>query len=283
MRLKQAVVLAGGRGSSFASWHPQLQQEVNKPMLRIAGKPLVEYIINSLHAADINEITLAVCHEKDKIKEYFGDGSRLGVSISYLEDEGRGHVQALKMVEPIADHTFVTCYGDHIFSKELPKKHLTNHEQKGISVTYYRKNRLWANSFLKTNSEGRITYIEPWNCGTCGPITPRDMELREDIKPEPASKTVHVFDKKIFDSVPWNSLGITGILTELALKREAYAFPHNESEFHIHTWLSYLSALKLLEEEKYEQIKKSSQISDTFEEIERDLKEEFGNYSNSSL
>jgi len=275
MKPKQAVILAGGRGTSFYYWFPSLKQEVSKPMLTIAGKPLVEYIVDSLHAADINEIILAVCHEKDKIKNYFGDGSKFGVSISYLEDEGKGHVRALKMAEPMVDGMFVTCYGDHIFSKELPMKHLTNHEQKRISVTYYRKNRLWANSFLKTDPEGRITYIEPWNCGTCGPITDRDLDLRKGT--EPASRTIHVFDKRIFDSACWNSRNITEIQSQLTRDGEAYAFPHNEFEAHVHSWYGHLMATRLLDRKRYEEIRKETQSTDMFETIERDLEEEFGN------
>jgi len=277
MKPKQAVVLAGGRGSSFYYWFPSLKQEVSKPMLTIAGKPLVGHIVDSLHAADINEIILAVCYEKDKIKDYFGDGSKFGVSISYLEDEGRGHVQALRMTEPIVDDMFVTCYGDHIFSKELPISHLANHEQKGTSVTYYRKNRLWANCFLKTDSDRRITYIEPWNCGTCGPISQRDLDWDFRKGTVPASKTINVFDKRIFDSDVWESRNITEMQCQLARNGEAYAFPHNEFETHVHSWYGHLMATRLLDRERYERIKREAQGNSLFEKVEKDLEKEFGN------
>jgi NDP-sugar pyrophosphorylase family protein len=281
MKPKQAVVLAGGRGSSFYCWFPSLKQEVYKPMLEIAGKPLVEYIVDSLHAADINEIILAVYHNKDRVKSYFGDGSKLGVSISYLEDEGKGHVQALRMAEPLVDDIFVTCYGDHIFSKELPIKHLSNHEQKGTSVTYYRKNSLWANCFLKTEPNGRITYIEPWNCGTCGPITQRELDCEVRKGAISASKTIHVFNKKIFDSDYWNSRNITGIQAQLAKDGEAYAFPHDEFEAHVHSWWSHLMAIRLLDRKRYEEIRKEAQSTDIFEDMERKLESEFGNLDKS--
>jgi len=277
MKPKQAVVLAGGIGSSFFQRNPSLKEEVCKPMLSIAGKPLVGYIVDSLHAAEINEIILAVCHDKDRIKSYFGDGSKFGVSISYLEDAGKGHVQALRMAEPMVDDVFVTCYGDHIFFKELPLKHLANHEQKGTSVSYYRKNRLWANCFLKTDPDGKITYIEPWNCGTCGPITSADIELRKDINPEPASKTINIFDKKIFDFNVWDSQNITQMQSHMYRCGEAYAFPHDEFEAHVHTWYGYLMAIRLLDRKKYEEVRKKAQPTNMFEDIERKLESEFSN------
>jgi NDP-sugar pyrophosphorylase family protein len=276
MKPKQAVVLAGGMGSSFYYWFPSLKQEVSKPMLTVAGKPLVGHIVDSLHAADINEIILAVCYEKDKIKDYFGDGSKFGVSISYLEDEGKGHVQALRMAEPMVDDVFVTCYGDHIFSKELPLKHLANHEQKGTSVTYYRKNRLWANCFLKTDPDGKITYIEPWNCGTCGPISQRDLDVYFREGTVPASKTINVFDKKIFDFNVWDSKNITQMQSHIYRCGEAYAFPHNEFEAHVHSWYGHLMATRLLDRERYEKIKREAQGNSLFENVERDLEKEFG-------
>ncbi|AQQ00223.1 mannose-1-phosphate guanylyltransferase [Pseudoalteromonas aliena] len=106
----KAMILAAGRGQRMMP----LTQNMPKPMLKVAGKPLIEHHIDSLKAAGISDIVINLAWQGDKIKDYFKDGSQFGVSIEYsqeikggLETAG-GIIQAL----PLLGDSFIVINGD---------------------------------------------------------------------------------------------------------------------------------------------------------------------------
>ena len=78
-RLNQAVILAGGRGTRLQN----LTSNIPKPMILIHGKPFLEYIIEILIEEGISKILLLLGYLPDVIRDYFKDGSKWGVDISY--------------------------------------------------------------------------------------------------------------------------------------------------------------------------------------------------------
>ncbi len=94
------VIMAGGRGVRLAP----LTQHCPKPMLKVAGRPLLETIIERLQAQGFGRFRLAVNYLAEMIEDHFGDGSALGVEIDYLrETHPRGTAGALSLLkEPLA-------------------------------------------------------------------------------------------------------------------------------------------------------------------------------------
>ena len=78
-----AVIMAGGRGTRIASYN----SEVPKPMIPVAGKPVLEYEIDCLRNQGCREIILVIGFLGKKIRDYFGDGDRFGVRITYIVEE----------------------------------------------------------------------------------------------------------------------------------------------------------------------------------------------------
>jgi dTDP-glucose pyrophosphorylase len=78
-----AVVMAGGRGTRLRP----LTETVPKPMLRVAGRPILERIVLHIVGAGIDRIFLAVGYLGEVIEEHFGDGSGFGARIEYLREE----------------------------------------------------------------------------------------------------------------------------------------------------------------------------------------------------
>ena len=93
------VLMAGGRGARLFP----LTQNCPKPMLKVAGRPLLQTIIERLQAQGFRRFRLAVNYLAEIIEDHFGDGSSLGVEIEYLrEDHPRGTAGALSLLnEPI--------------------------------------------------------------------------------------------------------------------------------------------------------------------------------------
>jgi dTDP-glucose pyrophosphorylase len=90
-----AVIMAGGRGTRLAP----LTDQVPKPMLRVAGRPILERIVLHLVGQGVRRVYLAINYLGHIIREHFGDGARLGARIEYLtEDEPLGTGGALSLL-----------------------------------------------------------------------------------------------------------------------------------------------------------------------------------------
>ncbi len=130
--------MAGGFGKRIA----RLYSDRPKPMIEISGRPVLEYQIENLRKFGITEIIIVVHHMKDKIMRYFGDGSNLGVSISYYEeDKPLGTAGALYKIKEQLSDDFLLINGDLIFSVNFNKM-----------IEFHRKKNALATLFVHPNS-----------------------------------------------------------------------------------------------------------------------------------
>ena len=108
-----AVVMAGGRGSRLGA----LTQKTPKPLMRVAGRPIIEWIILNLVSSGIREIYVSVNYLADQIEDHLGDGTRLGCTIRYLREHSHsplGTAGSLSMLreEGLPQHAIVVMNGD---------------------------------------------------------------------------------------------------------------------------------------------------------------------------
>lgn len=109
----QAVILAAGRGRRLRS----LTDEIPKPLLKVAGKPILEYNLNQL-PSQIEEVIIVVNYLKEQIKDYFGEEFN-GRKIRYVEQKQRlGTAHALWACKDyLKDNKFLVMMGDDLYSK----------------------------------------------------------------------------------------------------------------------------------------------------------------------
>ncbi len=104
-----AVIMAGGEGRRLRP----LTEATPKPLIAVGGKPLIEIMIERLRRAGIGDITIAVHHKADMIRERLGDGSRLGVRIDYaIEPKPLGTMGALTLLRGRLDGPFFVVNAD---------------------------------------------------------------------------------------------------------------------------------------------------------------------------
>ncbi len=77
------VLMAGGFGKRL---HP-LTEGIPKPLLKVGAKPILETIINRFKKAGFHNFYISTFYKANKIHEYFGDGSSLGINITYVEED----------------------------------------------------------------------------------------------------------------------------------------------------------------------------------------------------
>jgi dTDP-glucose pyrophosphorylase len=115
-RANWAVIMAGGQGTRLRP----LTDSVPKPMLRVAGRPILERIVLHLVGFGITRVFISVHYLADVIEAHFGDGQALGVSIEYLrEDRPLGTAGALGLLPDAPDAPLVLLNGDLVTSVDI--------------------------------------------------------------------------------------------------------------------------------------------------------------------
>ncbi len=109
--IHKALILAAGKGTRMG----ELTQATPKPMLLVQGKPILEHIMSGLRdEAGIDEFFIVIGYQGHFIQNYFGDGSRFGVSITYgtqTVQDGTGKAPELAQTW-IGKDPFLFTYGD---------------------------------------------------------------------------------------------------------------------------------------------------------------------------
>lgn len=105
------VIMAGGMGKRL---RPHTEN-CPKPLLPVAGKPMLEHIIDRAKQEGFNHFVLAVHYLGHMIEAHFGNGERLGVKIDYLREQSPlGTAGALGLLNPLPTTPFVVTNGDVI-------------------------------------------------------------------------------------------------------------------------------------------------------------------------
>ncbi len=127
----QAVILAGGKGERLKP----LTEEVQKCMLPLCGRPLLEHHVELCKKHGITDIVMCVGYKKERIMEHFDDGSEFGIPIRYsIETELLGTGGAVKNCGKLLADRFVVAYGD-VASKLNYTKLAKFHSKKGGEAT----------------------------------------------------------------------------------------------------------------------------------------------------
>jgi bifunctional UDP-N-acetylglucosamine pyrophosphorylase/glucosamine-1-phosphate N-acetyltransferase len=111
----KAVVLVAGKGTRMEP----LTSGCPKVMLQVANKPILEHILNSAIEAGIEGFVFITGYLEEQIKEYFGDGSKWGVSIEYVQQkEQLGTANAIGCAKGYVDGAFLVLNGDMLIGQE---------------------------------------------------------------------------------------------------------------------------------------------------------------------
>ena len=131
-----ALILAGGRGSRLMP----LTAEVPKPMIEVAGRPILERIVTHLVGFGIRQIALSVGYLADSIEQHFGDGERFGCDISYLREDPSaplgtgGPLAYLSDMYPNIAESVLVLNGDLITQFDVADM-LDSHERLSTAIT----------------------------------------------------------------------------------------------------------------------------------------------------
>ncbi|MHC1757359.1 MAG: bifunctional sugar-1-phosphate nucleotidylyltransferase/acetyltransferase [Methanosarcina sp.] len=127
----KAVVLVAGKGTRMEP----LTSDCPKVMLQVANKPILEHILDSALEAGIEGFVFITGYLEDQIKAHFGDGSKWGVSIDYVQQkEQLGTANAIGYARGHVEGAFLVLNGDMLIGQEDLKALLSRKEEAVICV-----------------------------------------------------------------------------------------------------------------------------------------------------
>ena len=153
--MKQALILAGGLGTRLRARLGDLP----KPMIPIAGRPLLEHQIELCRRHDFTDILIFACYRADLIEAHFGDGGRWGVRIAYvLEREPLGTAGAvLAGFDRLADE-FAVLYGDTMLNVDLTRLAEAHaRSQADATLLLHPNNHPLDSDLVETDAAGWVT------------------------------------------------------------------------------------------------------------------------------
>jgi NDP-sugar pyrophosphorylase family protein len=154
-----ALVLAGGRGERLRP----LTEDRPKPMILLAGKPILEYHLAWLQRNGVSHAILLCGYRADVIQDYFSDSSRWGVHIEYsLEDEPLGRGGAFKLAfgrVPSSEELVIGTNGDTISNQPLGPV-LRAHRSSGAVATVMLAPLVSPYGIAQVARDGRIRRFE---------------------------------------------------------------------------------------------------------------------------
>ena len=129
--LRQAILMVGGEGTRLRP----LTENVPKPMLPVAGRPILEHIIDHLRSHGVQQVTMALGYRAKQIEEHFGDGAKWGIEIKYvLEKKPLGTAGAIGLVPDINNSPLLVMNGDILTDLDLSAMALS-HVRRESAIT----------------------------------------------------------------------------------------------------------------------------------------------------
>jgi NDP-sugar pyrophosphorylase family protein len=150
---RRAVVLAGGRGTRMRPYTLVLP----KPLMPVGEYPILEVVVRQLAAHAFDHVTIAVNHQAELIKAFFGDGSKWGVRIDYsLEHEPLGTIGPLRLISDLPEH-FLVMNGDVLTDLDFASFHAEHSAANRLfTISSYQREQKVDYGVLSTDAQGAL-------------------------------------------------------------------------------------------------------------------------------
>jgi NDP-sugar pyrophosphorylase family protein len=200
-RPNMALILAGGKGSRLLP----VTKALPKPMVPVAGRPILERLVNHLSGFGINRIVLSIGHLGEVITDHFGDGSQFGCDITYLREDPvnplgtGGPLGSLSKLFPELSAPVLVLNGDLVTQFDAGVM-LAHHDQAGAVATVgaFPYTHEVPYGVLQVNNSGHV-----------------DSIVEKPLRHELVSAGIYVFNPSVLVKVPRETFfPMTQVLTE---------------------------------------------------------------------
>lgn len=195
---RRAVVLAGGMGTRLRPYTVVLP----KPLMPIGEYPILEVVVRQLARHGFDHITMAVNHQSELIRAFFGDGSKWNVRIDYsLENRALGTMGPLRLIPDLPDN-FLVLNGDVLTDLDFTAFH-------DAHVTERR--------LFTISSHQRVQKIDYGVLVTDGTGTLRAFQEKPSTGYE-VSMGIYMVSREVLPFIPDGPYGFDGLMLDLLAK-----------------------------------------------------------------
>jgi NDP-sugar pyrophosphorylase family protein len=154
---KRAVILAGGKGTRLRPYTVVLP----KPLMPIGDYPILEVIVRQLVQHGFTHITLAVNHQAELIKAFFGNGEKWNIVIDYsLEDQPLSTMGPLKLIPDLPEN-FLVMNGDILTDLSFGDFYQSHVDKNSLfTISSHKREQLIDYGVLEMNNNNLIGFIE---------------------------------------------------------------------------------------------------------------------------
>ncbi|MDT0294070.1 nucleotidyltransferase family protein [Mesonia ostreae] len=205
-----AVIMAGGEGKRLRP----LTANTPKPLLKVGGKPIIEYNIDRLKQVGVKNINLSIRYLGEQLEDYFGDGSAKKLHIKYIkEDQPLGTIGAILLCEEFEHEDIVVMNSDlltNIDFKDFYESYKKSGADMAVAATSYQVDIPYA--VLETNQDYQVT------------------SLKEKPKYTYYSNAgIYILNRRLLKMIPRNQFyDITDLMDKvLAMKLKLITYPIN--------------------------------------------------------
>jgi UDP-N-acetylglucosamine diphosphorylase / glucose-1-phosphate thymidylyltransferase / UDP-N-acetylgalactosamine diphosphorylase / glucosamine-1-phosphate N-acetyltransferase / galactosamine-1-phosphate N-acetyltransferase len=192
----KAVLLAAGAGVRLMP----ITATRPKHLIKVGGKPILQFCLEAVKNAGIDEVIIVTHYMGEDIRDYFGDGQKLGLYISYVEqEEVLGTGNATGVAEPYIEDDFVLIYGDLLFGQDAVKTVLQSYkpEQTAAVMGVVPVDKPESYGIIELDKQKRVKRIvEKPDAGKA----PSNL----------ANAGIYVFSKKVFEVIKQTEASIRG-------------------------------------------------------------------------
>ncbi|MBI4454602.1 MAG: nucleotidyltransferase family protein [Acidobacteria bacterium] len=234
----RAMLLAAGEGTRLRP----LTDRMPKPMLSVAGRPVLEHNLCLLARHGIREIIVNLHHCPQAVTDYFGTGERWNVSITYsYELDLLGTAGAVKKVGHFFDEPFLVLYGDNVTTCNVSRM-ITHHRGKGGfgTVALFKREDVIASGIASFDEEGRITRF-------------LEKPQPEEVFSQWVNAGLMIWEPEVLDWIPADvpyDFGRDVVPKLLSAGRRLYSYPMSEGLWWIDTPADYERVRRLVEKKE---------------------------------
>lgn len=226
---KLAIILAGGKGTRLKP----ITAEIPKPLLPVHDRPIMEHVLDLFKKFHIHNIVVSVGYKGEKIKDYFGNGKKFNVSISYVEEkEPLGTGGPLHLAQPHITSTFILCNADELKDIDLREMYQCHKEHNALITI------------------ALTTVSDPSAYGVARLSGNKILEFIEKPKKEEApskliSAGLYMVEPEVLSYVPRGAVSLErDVFPKIAAMGRLYGYPFGGQWFDTGTLDRYEEALK---------------------------------------
>lgn len=209
----KALIVAGGIGERLRP----ITSNIPKPMVEVKGKPILLHTINLFKKYGIKDFIIALCFLPNVIVNFFGDGTKFGVNITYTYEDFKnplGTAGAISLARELVDDTFIVTYADILRDLDINKMidfHKKNKAFATINI-YRRKSKDAKSKVLIDKNKKVVKFIERPN---------KKTKEQEYIL---SNGSFYIFELEIFDYIPKEKVDFGFDIFPELLKRKKNLF-----------------------------------------------------------